>query len=281
MQPVPFNAAGQIALIQTEGLERTRNESLRVEFANCVTNSQIATLRWASDRSVLLNLPDFVRTLLRLPSRPDKVESLEVNMFSLNRKDDQVPRAMGRRSFLIGAGAVAAALAYGYLQRSEPARAAEATSDLPKQVSIVEFSDSGQRKTVMSLPTVTKTEDEWRKQLSPDSFEVTRRAATESPYTNENPNKHAKGVFRCICCDTALFDSSTKFESGTGWPSFWAPIAKENILETTDNSFGMLRTAVSCRRCDAHLGHVFDDGPPPTGLRYCMNSVAMRFAKAS
>jgi peptide-methionine (R)-S-oxide reductase len=281
MQPVPFNAAGQIALIQTEGLERTRNERLRVEFANCVTNSQIATLRWASDRSVLLNLPDFVRTLLRLPSRPDKVESLEVNMFSLNRKDDQVPRAMGRRSFLIGAGAAAAALAYGYLQRGEPARAAEATSDLPKQVSIVEFSDSGQRKTVMSLPTVTKTEDEWRKQLSPDSFEVTRRAATESPYTNENPNKHAKGVFRCICCDTALFDSSTKFESGTGWPSFWAPIAKENILETTDNSFGMVRTAVSCRRCDAHLGHVFDDGPPPTGLRYCMNSVAMRFAKAS
>jgi peptide-methionine (R)-S-oxide reductase len=212
---------------------------------------------------------------------PRKVESLEVNMFSLNRKDNQVPRAMGRRSFLIGAGAAAAALAYGYLQRGEPARAAEATSDLPKQVSIVEFSDSGQRKTVMSLPTVTKTEDEWRKQLSPDSFEVTRRAATESPYTNENPNKHAKGVFRCICCDTALFDSSTKFESGTGWPSFWAPIAKENILETTDNSFGLVRTAVSCRRCDAHLGHVFDDGPPPTGLRYCMNSVAMRFAKAS
>lgn len=235
----------------------------------------------ARDRSVLLNLPDFLRTLLRLPSRPDKVESLEVNMFALNRKDDQVPRTIGRRSFLIGAGAAAAALAYGYLQRSEPAHAAQATSDLPKQVSIVEFSDSGQRKTVMSLPTVIKTEDEWRKQLSPDSFEVTRRAATESPYTNENPNEHAKGVFRCICCDTALFDSSTKFESGTGWPSFWAPIAKENILETTDNSFGMVRTAVSCRRCDAHLGHVFDDGPPPTGLRYCMNSVAMRFAKAS
>jgi peptide-methionine (R)-S-oxide reductase len=235
----------------------------------------------ASDRGVLLNLPDSVRTLLRLPSRPDKVESPEVNMFSLNRKDDQVPRAMGRRSFLIGGGAAAAALAYLHFQRSEPARAAEATSDLPKQVSIVEFSDSGQRNTVVSLPTVIKTEDEWRKQLSPDSFEVTRRAATESPYTNENPNEHAKGVFRCICCDTALFDSSTKFESGTGWPSFWAPIAKENILETTDNGFGMVRTAVSCRRCDAHLGHVFDDGPPPTGLRYCMNSVAMRFAKAS
>jgi peptide-methionine (R)-S-oxide reductase len=228
-----------------------------------------------------LNLPDFVSSLLRLPSRADEVGSLEVNMFSLNRKEDQLPRAMGRRSFLIGAGAAAAGLAYAYVQRTEPAHAAEATADLPKKVSIVEFSDSGQRKTVVSLPTVIKTEDQWRKQLSPDSFEVTRHAATELPYTNENPNEHAKGVFRCICCDTALFDSSTKFDSGTGWPSFWAPIAKENVLETTDNSFGMVRTAVSCRRCDAHLGHVFDDGPPPTGLRYCMNSVAMRFARAS
>ncbi len=202
-------------------------------------------------------------------------------MFSLNQKEDQLPSAVGRRSFLIAAGTAAAALAHAYLQRGEPARAAAATPDLPKKVSVVEFSDSGQRKAVVSVLTVVKTEDEWRKQLSPDSFEVTRHAATELPYTNENPNEHAKGVFRCICCDTALFDSSTKFDSGTGWPSFWAPIAKENILETTDNSFGMVRTAVSCRRCDAHLGHVFDDGPPPTGLRYCMNSVAMRFARDS
>jgi methionine-R-sulfoxide reductase len=103
----------------------------------------------------------------------------------------------------------------------------------------------------------------------------------ERPYTNEDPNNHAKGIFRCICCDTALFDSSTKFQSGTGWPSFWEPIAKENVRETTDSSLGMIRTAVSCRLCDAHLGHVFEDGPKPTGLRYCMNSVAMRFAKAS
>jgi peptide-methionine (R)-S-oxide reductase len=209
-----------------------------------------------------------------------KVNRLEGYMFSLNREVDQLPRTTGRRSFLIAASAAAVGL-YWYVQRSEPAPAAKASADLWKKVSIVEFSDSGQRKGVVSVATLIKTEDEWKKQLSPDSFEVTRQAGTERAYTNENPNEHAKGVFRCICCDTALFDSSTKFESGTGWPSFWAPIAKENILETTDNSFGIVRTAVSCRRCDAHLGHVFDDGPPPTGLRYCMNSVAMRFARAS
>jgi peptide-methionine (R)-S-oxide reductase len=148
-------------------------------------------------------------------------------------------------------------------------------------VKIVLFTDAGQRQDTVTVPKIVKSDDEWRKQLSPDSFEVTRNAETERPYTNENPNAHAQGVFRCICCDTALFDASTKFESGTGWPSFWAPIAKENILESSDSSLGMVRTAVSCRLCDAHLGHVFDDGPRPTGLRYCMNSVAMRFAKAT
>jgi peptide-methionine (R)-S-oxide reductase len=126
-----------------------------------------------------------------------------------------------------------------------------------------------------------KSEDEWKKQLPPASFEVTRHADTERPFTGALLEEHDKGVFRCICCDTALYDSSTKFESGTGWPSFWAPIAKENIVESTDDSLGMVRTEVRCRRCDAHLGHVFDDGPKPTGLRYCMNSVALRFAKAS
>jgi peptide-methionine (R)-S-oxide reductase len=128
---------------------------------------------------------------------------------------------------------------------------------------------------------IQKTEAEWKAQLSPASFEVARHAETERPFTGELLNVHDKGVFRCICCDTALFSSVTKFESGTGWPSFWAPIAKENVLETSDNSLGMQRTAVSCRRCDAHLGHVFDDGPQPTGLRYCMNSVSLKFAKAS
>jgi peptide-methionine (R)-S-oxide reductase len=203
-------------------------------------------------------------------------------MLSLNNKDNQLHSPIGRRSFLIGSVAAASAgLAWWYVSRrnSVAAAAAEAPKP-PKMVNIVEFTDAGARTNKVSIATVVKTDQEWRKQLSPDSYEITRREGTERPYTNENPNNHAKGIFRCICCDTALFDASTKFDSGTGWPSFWQPIAKENIVETTDTSLGMARTAVSCRRCDAHLGHVFDDGPPPTGLRYCMNSVAMRFAKA-
>jgi peptide-methionine (R)-S-oxide reductase len=148
-------------------------------------------------------------------------------------------------------------------------------------VTIVVFSDDGKRLRTVSVARIVKSEDEWKKQLPPASFEVTRHADTERPFTGALLEEHDKGVFRCICCDTALYDSSTKFESGTGWPSFWAPIAKENIVESTDDSLGMVRTEVRCRRCDAHLGHVFDDGPKPTGLRYCMNSVALRFAKAS
>jgi peptide-methionine (R)-S-oxide reductase len=201
-------------------------------------------------------------------------------MFEKSEKSDFTPTSSGRRSFLVGAGAVAIGLAWWYVQRQQPVTAEAASAGLPKTVTIVEFSDSGERKSKVSVERIVKSEDEWKKQLSPASFEVTRRAGTERPYTNENPNNHEKGIFRCICCDTALFDSATKFESGTGWPSFWAPIAKENVRETTDSSLGMIRTAVSCRLCDAHLGHVFEDGPKPTGLRYCMNSVAMRFAKA-
>ncbi len=202
-------------------------------------------------------------------------------MFLADKENEYTPGAIGRRSFMVGAVAASAGLTWWYFSRRAPVGAAAALPRRPQTVTIVEFTDAGERKTKVSVATVVKTEEEWRKQLSPDSFEITRHEGTEYPYTNENPNAHAKGVFRCICCDTALFDSSTKFESGTGWPSFWEPIAKENVMEITDKSLGMTRTKVSCRRCDAHLGHVFDDGPPPTGLRYCMNSVAMRFAKAS
>lgn len=157
----------------------------------------------------------------------------------------------------------------------------EAKAGLPKEVKIVQFSAAGQRGEVVTEPMVIKTDEEWKQQLSPLSYEVTRRAGTERAYSGEYWNLHDKGLFRCICCDTALFSSSTKFDSGTGWPSFWQPIAKENVRESGDMSLGMIRTAVSCRLCDAHLGHVFDDGPRPTGLRYCMNSVALRFVKSA
>ena len=155
-----------------------------------------------------------------------------------------------------------------------------AVSSEPKAVTIVDFSDEGLRQAAKEVPKLVKTEAEWRRQLSPISFEVTRHAATEWPFTGATWNLHDSGIYRCVCCETALFSSETKFESGTGWPSFWTPLDKKNIVEESDRSFGTVRTAVSCRRCDAHLGHVFDDGPRPTGLRYCMNSAAMRFAKA-
>ena len=201
-------------------------------------------------------------------------------MFSSDSKEKDRTNAMARRTFLVGAGLAALGLVWSRVQTSGPVRAEAASAGLPKMVKIVQFTDAGQRKETVALTRVEKTEDEWRKQLSPSSFDITRHAGTERAFTGELLNVHDKGVFRCICCDNALFDSSTKFESGTGWPSFWAPIAKENVLETADTSYGV-RTAVSCRLCDAHLGHVFDDGPRPTGLRYCMNSVALRFAKTA
>jgi peptide-methionine (R)-S-oxide reductase len=184
-----------------------------------------------------------------------------------------------RRTFLISSAAACGTLALWSLHRPNVASAASDNSPAPATVTIIQFDPSGKKIGKAVLPRTVKSDEEWKQQLSPISYQITRHAGTEPAYSGNSWDLHDCGLFRCICCDTALFSSDTKFDSGTGWPSFWLPIAKENIVEVTDRSFGMERTAVSCRDCDAHLGHVFDDGPRPTGLRYCMNSASMRFVK--
>jgi peptide-methionine (R)-S-oxide reductase len=174
-----------------------------------------------------------------------------------------IDRQTGRRGFIAACGFGLSSLAFA------------GTTGKGKTVKIANFDAAGKRTGVEEVEKVVKTDEEWRKQLSPEQFQVTRKEGTERAFTGKYAETHDDGIYHCVCCNTTLFDSKTKFDSGTGWPSFYQPLAKENVHETTDPDGS--RTEVKCMRCDGHLGHVFPDGPRPTGLRYCMNSASLNF----
>ena len=192
-------------------------------------------------------------------------------------KDVSIENLRSRRQFLWQGVAVVSAVTLA----NDTFAANLSGTKLNGDVTIENFSVDGKSQGSTRVAKLVKTESEWRAQLSPLAYKVTREEGTEAPGSGKYAKNHDDGIYRCICCETALFDSKTKFESGTGWPSFWKPISSMNIVKISDRTHGMVRYAISCRRCDAHLGHVFDDGPKPTGLRYCMNSVALNFIARS
>ena len=155
----------------------------------------------------------------------------------------------------------------------------EKVSAVAEDVTIVPFGDDGRALAASLVKRIVRTDAEWRSILTPNQFYVTRRESTDAPYTGTFYKSHERGLFRCVCCSNAVFGSDAKFDSGTGWPSFWEPVAAQNVATRKDTSLMMERVEVHCTLCLAHLGHVFDDGPAPTGLRYCINESSLRFVR--
>ena len=184
-------------------------------------------------------------------------------------------RGLGGGALLITAGSFAAEFLKGLPAATIPPLAPSASTSTLVKVRII--GADGKLTAPIEMPMVVKSDAEWRRQLTSEQYDITRNKSTEPAFCGVFYDNHKEGIYHCVCCNLPLFASGAKFDSGTGWPSFFQPVAAENVVTRPDDSLGMERSEILCARCDAHLGHVFDDGPPPSGLRYCLNSAAMTF----